>query len=280
MQVSIEMLRFDDPLVLVGAGKMGGALLTGWLDQGLEPAGVFLRDPTPPAEIAQLVAEKGLRLNLPLEEMEAAPRIVVLAVKPQIMDAVLPDLRSLVRPGTLFLSIAAGVDLERLDELLGGGAAIIRAMPNTPSSVGKGITAVIGNGLVTDADKAICDSLLGTVGDVVWLAAENQMDAVTALSGSGPAYVFALAETMTAAGEALGLEPELAAQLARMTVAGAGVMLETLPEDASTLRQNVTSPGGTTAAALDVLLGPEGLAQLMRSGMTAARDRSRELSKQ
>lgn len=280
MQVSIEMLRFDDPLVLVGAGKMGGALLTGWLDQGLEPAGVFLRDPTPPAEIAQLVAEKGLRLNLPLEEMEAAPRIVVLAVKPQIMDAVLPDLRSLVRPGTLFLSIAAGVDLERLDELLGGGAAIIRAMPNTPSSVGKGITAVIGNGLVTDADKAICDSLLGTVGDVVWLAAENQMDAVTALSGSGPAYVFALAETMTAAGEALGLEPELAAQLARITVAGAGVMLETLPEDASTLRQNVTSPGGTTAAALDVLLGPEGLAQLMRSGMTAARDRSRELSKQ
>ncbi len=274
------MLRFDDPLVLVGAGKMGGALLTGWLDQGLEPAGVFLRDPTPPAEIAQLVAEKGLRLNLPLEEMEAAPRIVVLAVKPQIMDAVLPDLRSLVRPGTLFLSIAAGVDLERLDELLGGGAAIIRAMPNTPSSVGKGITAVIGNGLVTDADKVICDSLLGTVGDVVWLAAESQMDAVTALSGSGPAYVFALAETMTAAGEALGLEPELAAQLARMTVAGAGAMLETLPEDASTLRQNVTSPGGTTAAALDVLLGPDGLAQLMRSGMTAARDRSRELSKQ
>ena len=274
------MLRFDDPLVLVGAGKMGGALLTGWLDQGLEPAGVFLRDPTPPVEIAQLVAEKGLRLNLPLEEMEAAPRIVVLAVKPQIMDAVLPDLRPLVRPGPLFLSIAAGVDLERLDELLGGGAAIIRAMPNTPSSVGKGITAVIGNGLVTDADKAICDSLLGTVGDVVWLGAESQMDAVTALSGSGPAYVFALAETMTAAGEALGLEPELAAQLARMTVAGAGAMLETLPEDASTLRQNVTSPGGTTAAALDVLLGPDGLAQLMRSGMTAARDRSRELSKQ
>jgi len=274
------MLRFDDPLVLVGAGKMGGALLTGWLDQGLQPAGVFLRDPTPPAEIAQLVAEKGLHLNLPLEEMDAAPRIVVLAVKPQIMEAVLPDLRALVRSGTLFLSIAAGVDLERLDELLGGGAAIIRAMPNTPSSVGKGITAVIGNGLVTDADRAICDSLLGTVGDVVWLAAENQMDAVTALSGSGPAYVFALAETMTAAGEALGLEPELAAQLARITVAGAGAMLETLPEDAATLRQNVTSPGGTTAAALDVLLGPEGLAQLMRSGMTAARDRSRELSKQ
>jgi|TARA_R110002096_G_scaffold93068_7_gene210020 pyrroline-5-carboxylate reductase len=274
------MLRFDDPLVLVGAGKMGGALLTGWLDQGLEPSGVFLRDPTPPAEIAQLVAEKGLRLNLPLEEMEAAPRIVVLAVKPQIMDAVLPDLRPLVRPGTLFLSIAAGVDLERLDELLGGGAAIIRAMPNTPSSVGKGIAAIIGNDLVTEADKAICDSLLGTVGDVVWLAAESQMDAVTALSGSGPAYVFALAETMTAAGEALGLEPDLASRLARMTVAGAGAMLETLPEDASTLRQNVTSPGGTTAAALDVLLGPDGLAQLMRSGMTAARDRSRELSKQ
>ncbi len=273
------MLRFNDPLVLVGAGKMGGALLTGWLDQGLDPTSVFLRDPTPPAEIAQLVAEKGLRLNLPLEEIETAPRIVVLAVKPQIMEAVLPDLRPLVRPGTLFLSIAAGVDLERLDALLGGAAAIIRAMPNTPSSVGKGITAVIGNDLVTDADKVICGSLLGTVGAVVWLGAENQMDAVTALSGSGPAYVFALAETMTAAGEALGLEPELAAQLARTTVAGAGAMLEALPEDAATLRQNVTSPGGTTAAALDILLGPDGLAQLMRSGMTAARDRSRELSK-
>jgi pyrroline-5-carboxylate reductase len=273
------MLRFDDPLVLVGAGKMGGALLAGWLDQGLAPEGVFLRDPTPPAEIAQLVAEKGLRLNLPFDEMAVAPRIVILAVKPQIMDAVLPDLRSLVRPGTLFLSIAAGVDLRRLDELLGGGAAIVRAMPNTPAAVGKGITAVIGNDLVTADDREVCEDLLETVGEVVWLAQENQMDAVTALSGSGPAYVFALAETMTAAGESLGLDPKLAAQLARMTIAGAGAMLEALPEDAATLRQNVTSPGGTTAAALDVVLGSDGLAQLMRAAMTAARDRSRELSK-
>ncbi len=273
------MLRFNDPLVLVGAGKMGGALLSGWLDQGLAPESVFLRDPTPPAEIAQLVAEKGLRLNRPLDEMGVAPRIVVLAVKPQIMDTVLPDLRLLVRPGTLFLSIAAGVDLGRLDELLGGGAAIVRAMPNTPASVGKGITAVFGNDLVTTEDRAVCEGLLETVGDVVWLHQENQMDAVTALSGSGPAYVFALAETMAAAGEALGLDPKLSAQLARMTVAGAGKMLDVSPEDAATLRKNVTSPGGTTAAALDVVLGSAGLAQLMREAMTAARDRSRELSK-
>lgn len=274
------MQRFDEPLVLVGAGKMGGALLSGWLAQGLSPANVFIRDPNPPADMAQLVADKGLTLNLSVEETAARqPRIVVLAIKPQIMDAVLPELRPLVAPGTLFLSIAAGVSLHVLGEQLGPEAAIVRAMPNTPSSVGKGITAAFGNALVSDADRDTCTHLLRAVGEAVWLEQENQMDAVTALSGSGPAYVFALAECMAAAGEAMGLESALAKKLARATVAGAGKMLDELPDDPSVLRQNVTSPGGTTAAALDVLLGSEGLGQLMRGTMNAARARSRELSK-
>jgi pyrroline-5-carboxylate reductase len=279
------MPQIDEPLVLVGAGKMGGALLAGWLGTeadpgaGLAPEQIFLRDPNPPEEMAQLIAERGCALNHPIEDIEAArPRIVVLAVKPQIMDAVLPDLRPLVKPGTLFLSIAAGVSLEKLSEMLGGGAAIVRAMPNTPASIGMGVTAVIGNSLVTEEDRKVCDTLLSAVGAVVWLSEETQMDAVTALSGSGPAYIFALAECMAAAGEALGLEADLATQLARATVAGSGAMLAQSEEEAATLRQNVTSPGGTTAAALDVLMGAEGLSALMRKAMTAARDRSRELA--
>lgn len=280
------MLRFNEPLVLVGAGKMGGALLSGWLGpkgdagEGLAPENVFLRDPKPSVEIADLVATRGCSLNRSVEEIAAVgPRIVILAVKPQMMDVVLPDLRPLVQPGTLFVSIAAGVSLQKLSDLLGDGAMIVRAMPNTPASVGLGITAAIGNTLVNADDRAVCDALLGAVGDVVWLSQEAQMDAVTALSGSGPAYVFALAECMAAAGEALGLEPELAAQLARTTVAGSGAMLGQLPEDAATLRKNVTSPGGTTAAALDVLIGDQGLSQLMRKAMSAAHARSRELAK-
>jgi len=280
------MLRFNEPLVLVGAGKMGGALLSGWLgpkgdaSEGLAPENVFLRDPKPSVEIADLVATRGCSLNRSVEEIAAVgPRIVILAVKPQMMDVVLPDLRPLVQPGTLFVSIAAGVSLQKLSDLLGDGAMIVRAMPNTPASVGLGITAAIGNTLVNADDRAVCDALLGAVGDVVWLSQEAQMDAVTALSGSGPAYVFALAECMAAAGEALGLEPELAAQLARTTVAGSGAMLGQLPEDAATLRKNVTSPGGTTAAALDVLIGDQGLSQLMRKAMSAAHARSRELAK-
>lgn len=274
------MLSSSDALVLIGAGKMGGAMLSGWLAGGLSGAQVYLRDPNPPAEMAKLVAEQGLRLNFSVADIAAqSPRVVILAVKPQIMETVLPDLVPLVQPGTLFLSIAAGVGLSRLEEMLGGGAAIVRTMPNTPASVGKGITAAIGNEWITEEDRALCDALLSAIGSVVWLSQESEMDAVTALSGSGPAYVFALVETMAAAGEQLGLDPVLAKQLARETVAGAGAMLSAMPDDASVLRQNVTSPGGTTAAALDVLLGDEGLWQLMRTAMNAARARSRELSR-
>lgn len=270
--------KFDETLLLVGAGKMGSAMLAGWLEQGLSPGNVYLRDPQPADEIAQLVAERGLKLNFDLDVIgQAAPRVVVLAVKPQLMADVAPEIGALAGPETLFLSVAAGVSLETLGSYLGEGARIVRAMPNTPASIGKGITALIGNKAVGDADRATAETLLRSVGDAVWLTEESDMDAVTALSGSGPAYVFALAECMAAAGEALGLDAALAAKLARSTVAGAGGMLDALDEDTSQLRRNVTSPGGTTAAALDVLLGEDGLASLMRHAMVAARNRSREL---
>ncbi|MBA4208572.1 MAG: pyrroline-5-carboxylate reductase [Parvibaculum sp.] len=274
MTVSIER-----PLVLVGAGKMGSALLSGWLQGGLSPSLVYVREPQATDEIRALEA-KGLKLNAPVAEIAAAqPALVLLAVKPQAMGAVLPELRPLVRPETVFLSIAAGTGLERLEELLGADVAAIRAMPNTPAAVGRGITVAHANGRVTEAQRALADGLLAAVGEVGWVEAEGLIDAVTAISGSGPAYVFYLVECLAAAGEGLGLDPALAMKLARETVSGSGEMLHRLPEPASELRANVTSPGGTTAAALDVLMGEGGLSPLMRRAAVAARDRARELGK-
>lgn len=266
------------PLVLVGAGKMGGALLSGWLAQGLAPRQVFVRDPAPSPEIARLIAERGIPLNFSIADIAARkPAVVVLAVKPQSMAAVLPELGALVSPDTLFISIAAGTSLLRLEELLGGGLHAVRAMPNTPASVSRGITVACANARVTAEQREQAASLLGAVGEVGWVESEPLIDAVTAISGSGPAYVFHLAECLAAAGEALGLDPELSARLARATVSGAGEMLHRLDETPATLRKNVTSPGGTTAAALDVLMGEGGLSQLLRRATVAARDRSREL---
>lgn len=274
MTVSIER-----PLVLVGAGKMGSALLSGWLQGGLSPSLVHVREPQPSAEIEALAA-KGLKLNAPVSEIAAArPALVLIAVKPQAMGAVLPELAALVRPETVFLSIAAGTGLERLEELLGAGVAAIRAMPNTPASVGRGITVAHANRHVTAEQRALADGLLAAVGEVGWVESEGLIDAVTAISGSGPAYVFYLVECLAAAGEALGLDAALAMKLARETVSGSGEMLHRLPETASELRANVTSPGGTTAAALDVLMGEGGLSPLMRRAAMAARDRARELGK-
>lgn len=265
--------------MLVGAGKMGSALLSGWLQGGLSPSLVYVREPQATDEIRALEA-KGLKLNAPVAEIAAAqPALVLLAVKPQAMGAVLPELRPLVRPETVFLSIAAGTGLERLEELLGADVAAIRAMPNTPAAVGRGITVAHANGRVTEAQRALADGLLAAVGEVGWVEAEGLIDAVTAISGSGPAYVFYLVECLAAAGEGLGLDPALAMKLARETVSGSGEMLHRLPEPASELRANVTSPGGTTAAALDVLMGEGGLSPLMRRAAVAARDRARELGK-
>lgn len=272
-------ISFERPLTLVGAGKMGGALLEGWLAKGLAPSLVDVRDPAPSADIEKLTS-KGLSLNAPVAEIATKrPALVLLAVKPQAMSAVLPELAPLVSPDTVFLSIAAGMGLHRLQELLGAEVHAIRSMPNTPAAIGRGITVACANARVTPDQKMLANDLLAAVGEVGWVESEALIDAVTAVSGSGPAYVFYMVECLAAAGEALGLDPDLAMKLARETVSGSGEMLHRMQEPASELRINVTSPGGTTAAALDVLMGEGGLSPLMRKTALAARDRARELGK-
>ncbi|MFZ1102439.1 MAG: pyrroline-5-carboxylate reductase, partial [Hyphomicrobiaceae bacterium] len=207
------------------------------------------------------------------------PAVLLVAVKPQAMDEVLPPLAKLVGRGTVVVSIAAGRQIGGLAVHLAEGTAIVRAMPNTPASVGRGITVAVGNAHVTAAQRDACDRLLRAVGEVSWVDDEGLMDAVTAVSGSGPAYVFHLAECLAQAGAAAGLAPELAQKLARWTVAGAGELLHRSDLDAATLRRNVTSPAGTTAAGLEVLMADDGLAELMRKAVAAAARRSRELAK-
>ncbi|MEZ5838911.1 MAG: pyrroline-5-carboxylate reductase [Hyphomicrobiales bacterium] len=265
------------PLVLVGAGKMGGAMLAGWLDCGLDASGVTVVDPAPPAEMASLIETLGIR-HVTSPDGLASPAVLVLAVKPQMMAAVLPTIAPIVGPETVVVSVAAGTQLATLHGALGPAPAIIRAMPNTPAQVGRGMTVGCAGPEVTPAQRDIVTRLLEAVGDVAWIADESDMDAVTAVSGSGPAYVFLLAECLAAAGEAAGLSPELATQLARTTVAGAGELLARSHETSETLRRNVTSPGGTTAAALAVLMAEAGVPDLMRRAVAAAADRSRELA--
>ena len=262
----------DRGLVLLGCGKMGSALLAGWLARGLLPQAVTVLDPAP----SDWVQSLGVRLNT---DLPPAPAVVVLAVKPQMMGAALPALAALGNGATLFVSIAAGTTLARLADTLGAQTPIIRTMPNTPAAVGAGITALIGNDAASPAQMALADALMAAVGQTVQLAHEAQMDAVTALSGSGPAYVFHMIEAMAQAGEALGLAPDMAMALARATVTGAGALAASDPLPAATLRANVTSPGGTTAAALSVLMDPQsGLPPLMARAMAKAADRSRELA--
>lgn len=273
-------VTLEHPLVLVGAGKMGGAMLAGWLKNGVAPSQIIVRDPSPAEDVAALIAREGIALNFPLADIAARqPQVVVLAVKPQLFANVLPELGALTKGHALFLSIAAGISAERIEELLGASVAVVRAMPNTPASVGHGMTVSFANARVSAAQRALTDELLSAVGISGWVEKEALIDAVTAISGSGPAYVFYLVEALAAAGERLGLAPELAMQLARQTVSGAGEMLARQPDAPSQLRKNVTSPGGTTAAALDVLMGDEGLMHLMHRAAVAARDRARELGK-
>jgi pyrroline-5-carboxylate reductase len=262
-------------IVLVGAGKMGSAMLDGWLALGLSPRHVAVLEPQPTPEVAALAA-RGLRLNPPAAAVGEVAAVVV-AVKPQVAPEITPSLAPFVGAATVVVSIMAGRTLAFLADAL-PGAALVRAMPNTPAAIGRGITVAVANAGVSDAQRALVDALLSAVGAVEWVADEALMDAVTALSGSGPAYVFLLAETMAQAGAAAGLPPALAATLARTTVAGAGELLHRSPLDAATLRQNVTSPGGTTAAALDVLMAKGGLAPLMGRAIAAATARSRELA--
>lgn len=266
-------------LLLVGCGKMGRALLEGWLDQGQEPANIAVVEPDDAARGA--VAALGVRAYPESAALPGdwRPDVAVLAVKPQAMVATLPPYRRLAAVGTVFLSIAAGKSLSVLAEILGPDAALVRAMPNTPAAVRRGISALYAAPPVTPGQRAACERLLAAVGDVVWLDDEAQMDAVTAVSGSGPAYVFLLIECLARAGVTCGLAPGLAARLARATVSGGGDLARLSPEPAATLRENVTSPGGTTAAALEILMADDGLQPLMNRAVAAAARRSRELGR-
>ncbi len=260
-------------LVLLGCGKMGSAMLQGWLADGFGAGAATVLDPAP----ADWLAKAGVRVNTALPER---PAIVLVAVKPQMMGEALPRLAQYGGGSTLFVSVAAGTPIAFFETVLGAGTPVIRAMPNTPAAIGRGITAIVGNGETSAAQMDLAETLLSAVGSVVRLDAEAQMDAVTAVSGSGPAYVFHMVEALAAAGEAQGLDAELAMRLARETVSGAGALLAGTPESAKQLRVNVTSPGGTTAAALDVLMDEKaGLPPLMRHAVTAAAERSRELAK-
>jgi pyrroline-5-carboxylate reductase len=271
-------LVLKGPLVLAGAGKMGGALLSGWLARGLDARQVIVQDPGPPADVAELLTRHKIAQTASITSLRAQPSVLIAAVKPQAMDSVFPPLAKLAGPDTLTVSIAAGRSIASFEKYLPTGAAVIRAMPNTPASISRGITACCANSAVSGDQRALATELLSAVGEVVWLDDETLMDAVTAVSGSGPAYVFLLAECLAEAGRAAGLSKELAQRLARATVAGSGELLQQSDLDPAVLRQNVTSPGGTTAAALSVLMGEAGLGALMTRAVAAAVDRSRELS--
>jgi len=262
-----------DGLVLLGCGKMGTALLTGWLAAGVPPASVWVIEPNP----TDWLRACGVHLN---QGVPTAPAVALLAVKPQMMGAALPALQALGNGATLFISIAAGTTIATFEAALGARTPIIRTMPNTPAMVGRGITALCGNASVSAADMALARDLMAAVGQVVELDGEHQIDAVTAVSGSGPAYVFHLIETMAVAGVAEGLPADVAMQLARATVCGAGELAFQSADPAAQLRINVTSPGGTTAAALGVLMDPDtGFPSLLKRAVKAAADRGRELGK-
>ncbi|MGV6805729.1 MAG: pyrroline-5-carboxylate reductase [Ruegeria sp.] len=264
----------DQGLVLLGCGKMGSAMLAGWLEHGLPTASVWVIDPKP----SDWLKAQGVNINTALPEN---PAVVLVAVKPQMMGEALPAIQALGGGRTLFISVAAGTSIATFEKILGCNTPIVRAMPNTPAAIRQGITAVIGNSHVSDADLSMAEGLLAAIGETVRLEDEVQMDAVTGLSGSGPAYVFHLIETLAAAGEAQGLPHDLAMRLAKATVAGAGALALASDEDPSQLRVNVTSPNGTTQAALEVLMHQQqGFPDLLHRAVKAATDRSKELSRE
>jgi pyrroline-5-carboxylate reductase len=262
-------------IALAGAGKMGGAMLTGWLAGGLDPRRVVVIEPSPSPEIAALAA-KGIRLNPPAKDTGTVETLVV-AVKPQSFRDAGAVLKPFAAPATLVVSIMAGATIASISGVCGG--AVVRAMPNTPAAIGRGITVAVAAGNVSAAQRTVADALLRATGAVEWVDDETLMDAVTAVSGSGPAYIFLLAEELARAGVEAGLPAELATRLARETVAGSGELLRRSEASSATLRQNVTSPGGTTAAALEVLMGPDGMQPLMIRAIAAATRRSKELAK-
>ena len=265
-------------IVLVGAGKMGFAMLQGWAGLGLAGANVAVLEPIPSPELIALCAQKDIRLN-PAESSLEAPEILVVAIKPQTLDAAAPRLAALAGPGTLIVSILAGKSIADLSARAPRAGAIVRAMPNTPAAIGRGVTGAAASAGVSEAQRALAHKLLSAVGSVEWVADESLIDAVTAVSGSGPAYVFLLAECLAQAGAAAGLPADLAGRLARATVEGAGELMHRSPETPpAQLRINVTSPGGTTEAAIGLLMAVDGLKPLMEKAVAAADARARALS--
>ena len=271
-------MSLDGPLLLLGCGKMGGALLSGWLDRGLPAEQVTVIEPHA-AAVADFT-QRGVRHVVAAEQLgrDLRPKVVLLAVKPQMMERAVPSLAWLVGPQTAFLSIAAGKTVESLTALLAPGAAVVRAMPNTPAAVGRGMSVLYANAQVAAPQRALCAELMAAAGETAWIEDEALMDPVTALSGGGPAYVFLLIEALAQAGVEAGLPAELAERLARVTVAGAGELVHRSDLPPATLRENVTSPGGTTLEALKVLMAEEGLQPLMTRAIAAATRRSRELA--
>jgi pyrroline-5-carboxylate reductase len=260
-------------IALVGAGNMGGALLQGWLAAGVPATNITAIDPDPP----EAARKAGVRLAATAAGLSQAD-VLVLAIKPQLFGTVLPGLRNVAGPQTIVVSVAAGQTVASIAVGLDHGGAIVRTMPNTPALIGRGVTGAFANGAVGADQKTVVDQLLRAVGKVVWVDDEALINAVTAVSGSGPAYVFHLAEALAEAGEAAGLPADLAMLLARETVSGAGELLNRSAETPAKLRQNVTSPKGTTAAALEVLMGEGGIAELMTRAVEAAKRRAQELS--
>ncbi|MGJ8617935.1 MAG: pyrroline-5-carboxylate reductase [Sulfitobacter sp.] len=259
-------------LVLLGCGKMGSAMLAGWLARGLPASSVWVIDPHP----SEWLQGQGVHLNT---ELPATPAIVLVAVKPQMMADALPALKMMGNGATLFVSVAAGTTISYFEQILGAQTPIVRAMPNTPAAISQGITAIVANAAAGSSALDEAETLLSAVGAVVRLEHEAQIDAVTGVSGSGPAYVFHMIETMAAAGEAQGLPAALSMQLAKATVAGAGALAMESNDTPSQLRINVTSPNGTTQAALEVLMDEKnGFPALLKRAVKAASDRSRELA--
>ncbi|MBL1420424.1 MAG: pyrroline-5-carboxylate reductase [Alphaproteobacteria bacterium] len=270
------MIKHIDRLLLVGAGKMGSAMLNGWLKAGLNPNGVYVQDPHITPDMAQYLQQNNVAFG------DAAPAIfnpevIILAVKPQVMDAVLPHLKAFTNPKSLFISVAAGKKINSYENILGSDANIIRLMPNTPAAIGDGMSVLVGNKNASQHHKKLALALARTVGLAEYIDDESLMDAVTALSGSGPAYVFHMAEAMTKAGVEAGLPKPLAHTLALQTIKGAGNLMAQSDDHPSILRQNVTSPKGTTAAGLDILMGNNALEKLMIKTIAAAKQRGEEL---
>lgn len=270
-----SLKNFQGTILLAGAGKMGSTMLSGWLVQGLDAKRVAVVEPNPSDETRGFEA-RGVRLNPPAQDIGAVD-VLVLAVKPQMFAEAGPQLESFISPSTLVVSIMAGTTMATIESVCGG--KVIRAMPNTPAAIGRGITVAVPSKGISPDQQVTADAMLSAVGSVEWIDDETLMDAVTAVSGSGPAYVFLLAEELARGGIAAGLPPALATRLARETVAGSGELLHRSELDSATLRKNVTSPGGTTAAALEVLMGADGFEPLLTRAVAAATKRSKELAK-